>query len=273
MTPAIALELDPGRTKLIYEWDAQQYLQSLPLEHFMESTAQATQRKITVESFDVIERARPDIQCFSELLIQYLRPGQDPDKPARVVPDNMVFVRSERIEAEGSFMVPVHRFGPTLILEYVSKSNERKDYQDNYKKYEEELKVPYYLVFHPDNENLRVFRMVREKYLELILDSEGRFAIPDLELEAGLLDGWVRFWFRGELVPLPGDLVDEVEEQKRLRSVAERRAVRAEGVRDAALQEKQVALQEKQAAEQRAKAAEAELARLREELTRKEPKG
>ena len=129
MTPVVGLELDPGRTKLIYEWDAQRYLQSLPLEHFMESTAQSTQRKITVASFDVIEKTRPDIQCFSELLIQYPRPGEDPDQPGRVVPDNMVVVFSLPIEAEGSFMTPLQPVGPTLILEYVSKSNERKDYQ------------------------------------------------------------------------------------------------------------------------------------------------
>jgi Uma2 family endonuclease len=211
--PMIAdLGLDPGRTQLIYEWDAREYLQSLPLEHFRESTAQSTQRKITVESFDVIRKLRPDIQCFSELLIQYVREGENPDKPGRVVPDNMVFVHPKPIEAEGSYMLPIHRVVPTLILEYVSKSNERKDYQDNYKKYERELQVPFYLVFHPENEDLRVFRLAGGEYLRLPPNSEERFSIPDLELQAGLLDGWVRFWFRGELVPLPGDLMDEVDE-------------------------------------------------------------
>src|SRR6185437_4191163 len=228
MTPVVDLGRDPGRLKLIYERDARQYLQSLPLEHFMESTGQSTQRKITVASFDVIERSRPDIQCFSELLIQYPRPGESIEKPARVVPDNMVFVHPARIEAEGSFMLPMQRVMPTLVLEYVSKSNERKDYQDNYAKYEQELQVPYYLVFHPENEDLRIFRLVEGSYRRLTLNESGRVIIPEMELEIGLVDGWVRFWFRGNLIPLTGELVEEVEEEKRLRWEAEQRAAREE---------------------------------------------
>jgi hypothetical protein len=47
----------------------------------MESTSHSTQRKITLESFDFIRFSRPDIQCFNELLVQYPRPGRDPEKP------------------------------------------------------------------------------------------------------------------------------------------------------------------------------------------------
>ncbi|HEY3788189.1 MAG TPA: Uma2 family endonuclease, partial [Urbifossiella sp.] len=202
-----------------------------------------------------------------------------------IVPDNMVFVHSKPIEAEGSYMLPVERVVPTLVLEYVSKSNERKDYQDNYKKYEQELQVPFYLVFHPENEDLRVFRLAGGEYLRLPPNSEGRFSIPDLELQAGLLDGWVRFWFRGELVPLPGDLMEEVDEQKRLRAEAELNALiskkalqsmerkknEADRAKVIAEREKAAAEQAKAAAEQRALAAEAELARVLKELSNLKP--
>ncbi len=39
-TPAVGL--DPARIKDVYERDAHLYRQSLPLEHFVESTAQST---------------------------------------------------------------------------------------------------------------------------------------------------------------------------------------------------------------------------------------
>src|SRR5262249_44214572 len=62
--------------EIAYEEAAQAYLRSLPPEHFMEATAQATQRKITLESLDVLRVHRPDVQVFNELLVQYPLPGQ-----------------------------------------------------------------------------------------------------------------------------------------------------------------------------------------------------
>lgn len=252
MTPATGL--DPGRTKLVYERDADRYLRSLPLEHFMEATAQATQRKITVESFDLIRLDRPDVQCFNELLVQYPVPGRDPDEPARVVPDNMVVVHPEPVRADRSYMLPLQPAGPFLVLEYVSQSNRRKDYDDSYKKYERDLKVPYYLLFYPDNEELTLFRLTGGGYVTVTPNAACRLPIPELELEAALSDGWVRFWFRGRLVPVPTELqqqLDAVSGQLRAESAA-----------------RLAAEQRASAAEQRASAAEADLARLREELAR-----
>jgi Uma2 family endonuclease len=230
MTPATPT--DP-RLKLIYEMAADRYLRSLPPEHFMEATTQATQREITLESFALVRAVRPDVQCFNELLVQYPRKGTDPDLPGQVVPDNMVVVHPERIKAEGSFNLPLQPVGPLLVLEYVSKRSVRKDYDANMLKYEQHVKVPYYLLFYPDADELSLFRLEGKGYRAVPPNANGRVAVPELELEAGLLGGWVRFWFRGELLPLPGDL-----------------------------------LKQRDAAEKRAAEAEAEIARLREELAR-----
>jgi Uma2 family endonuclease len=204
----------------------------------MESIAQAKQREITLESFAIIRVSRPDVHCFNELLIQYPRGKQK--KPGKVVPDNFVAIHSEPIDANKCFNIHTQPVGPFLVLEYVSESNPRKDYEDNFKKYEEDLHVPYYLLLVPDDEALTLFKLGKKGYVPVPANSEGRVAIPELDLEAGLRDGWVRFWFRGELVPLPGDL----------------------------LKERDAANKERDAANQRAAAAEAELARLREELAR-----
>ena len=42
--------------RLDYADAAEAYLRSLPPEHFMEATPQATQRKITLESLDLVRR-------------------------------------------------------------------------------------------------------------------------------------------------------------------------------------------------------------------------
>src|SRR5579883_870673 len=218
MTPAAT---PAAKLKLIYEMAEQRYLRSLPIEHFMEATPQATQRKITLESFDLIQTARPDVHCFNELLVQYPR-GEDEYRPGQVVPDNMIVVHPGPVTAEGSFNTPLQPAGPLLVLEYVSKGNRRKDYEDNMVKYEHELKVPYYLLFYPDNEELTVFRMAGGRYATVPPNDTGRLPIPELELEAALLGGWVRFWFRGELVPLPVDLLRDRDAERQARQAAER---------------------------------------------------
>src|SRR5260370_31538107 len=108
-----------------YAEAAHDYLRSLPLEHFMEATAQATQRKITLESLDLVHARRPDVQVFNELLVQYPRPRRR--KPGQVVPDNMVVVWPEPLDADGSYDLPLHPVGPFWMLEYVSNHNRRKD--------------------------------------------------------------------------------------------------------------------------------------------------
>src|SRR5471032_107425 len=89
---------------------AQYYLRKLPLEHFMESTPQATQREITLESLAIVRSRRPDFQVFNELLVQYPVPRRK--RPGQVVPDNMVVIHPETIDAEGSYDVPLQPVAP-----------------------------------------------------------------------------------------------------------------------------------------------------------------
>src|SRR3954463_14048599 len=83
----MATTLPRALLRIRYEEAAEAYCRSLPLEHFKEATAQGNQRKITLESLDLVHADRPDLHVFNELLVQYpLRRG---DKFGQVVPDNM----------------------------------------------------------------------------------------------------------------------------------------------------------------------------------------
>ena len=62
--------------RIEYEEAAEAYLRSLPLEHFMEATAQATQRKITLESLDLVQARRPEVRVFNELYRRRRRTGE-----------------------------------------------------------------------------------------------------------------------------------------------------------------------------------------------------
>jgi Uma2 family endonuclease len=192
---------------------AQDYLRQLPLEHFMEATAQGRQRAITLASLELVKAERSDFYLFNELLVQY--PQGRAQKIHQVVPDNMVVVSDQAIRAEGSYDVPLQPVGPFWVLEYVSKSSERKDYQESFQKYERELKVPYYLVFYPDNQELTLFHLKGRKYVSVKPNAANRFAIPELDLEVALHDGWARFWHKGHLLPLPAEMQRELDDARR----------------------------------------------------------
>jgi hypothetical protein len=130
------MSTDKPRTllRIEYEKAAEAYLRSLPLEHFMEATAQATQRKITLESLDLVHARRPEVQVFNELLVQY--PSGRQQRITQVVPDNMVVICDQPIQASGSYDLPFQPVGPFLVLEYVSKHSQRKDYEDSFRKCE-----------------------------------------------------------------------------------------------------------------------------------------
>jgi Uma2 family endonuclease len=220
----MATKLPRPLLEIKYEKAAEEYLRSLRPEHFMESTAQATQRKITLESLDFLNARRPEVQVFNELLIQYPIPGQS--KPQQVVPDNMVVVWKEPIKARGSFNLPLQPVKPFWVLEYASKETERKDYEESFRKYESELRVPYYLIFVPDAEELTLYRHTRRRYVSVKANENGRHAISELDLEVALLDGWVRYWHRGELIPLPADFERKLAEANRRAETAERENAR-----------------------------------------------
>jgi Uma2 family endonuclease len=218
---AMPTEVPRRMLEVRYYQAAQEYLRNLPPEHFMEPTSQARQREIFLESLALVKACLPKVHVFNELLVQYPRRGTK--KPGQVVPDNMVVVHEGPIEAEGSYDVPLQPVGPYWVLEYVSKSSERTDYEENMVKYEHDLKVPYYLTFYPDNQELTLYHHNRRKYVRVKPNQQGRYAIPELEMEVAILDGWVRFWFRGELLPLPADLQRQVVEANR-RAEEERQA-------------------------------------------------
>jgi Uma2 family endonuclease len=250
--------------EVTYEEYARQYLRSLPLSHFMEATDQATQRAITVACLTLVVARRKDFHLFSELLIQYPRKGKK--RPGQVVPDNMVVVSQEPIKARTSFNTPLEPAGPFWVMEYVSKSNKRKDYEDSYRKYEQELKVPYYLIYYPETQDLTLYHHTGEKYVSVKPNEQGRYPIPELHIELAVLDGWVRYWFEGELLPLPDELQRELDEARRVASEEKQRADR--------LQQQTDELQRRLADEEKARrAVEEELARLRARLGQRDQEG
>ncbi len=205
----------PMLEEVRYENAAQEYLRRLPLEHFMEPSAQAMQREITLASLALVRARRSDVHVFNEMLVQYPRPGKK--KPGQVVPDNMVVIHTGPIEVDGSYNLPLQPARPFWMLEYVSKGSKRKDYVDNMYKYEHDLKVPYYLLFDPKKKKLSLFRHTGKAFAPVEPDENGRLPIKKLDLAVAVLDGWVRFWYQGELLPLPSEWQKTQDETRKER--------------------------------------------------------
>ncbi len=170
----------------------------------------------------------------------------------------MVVLSDAPITAVTSYNLPLQP-APLLVMEYVSQGSQRKDYNQSFRKYERELQVPYYLIYYPDTQDLSLYRLREGRYLSVVPDERGRYAIPELEMELGLVEGWVRYWYQGELLLLPGALQAGLDEARRQAAEAQLRAEAAE----AACQQAEAACQ--QEAEGR-RQAEIELERLRREL-------
>jgi Uma2 family endonuclease len=251
-----------------YERAALEYLRSLPLEHFMEARSPATQREITLESLALLRAQRPEVHVFNEMLVQYPLGGGI----GQVVPDNMIVLSTKPIRAEGSFNVPFESARPFFVLEYVSSARPRKDYEESFQKYEKELRVPYCLLYYPQRQDLRVYRHGGRKYKLLKPNVAGRFAIPELDLEIGLHEGWVRFWYRGQLLGLPAELQQRLDIAELQLDVTRQQLdvtrQQAEQARQQAEQQRQQAEQARQQAEQQRQQAEQERQQTRREKRR-----
>ncbi len=168
------------------------------------------QRAITVHALSLLKLWHfPSVFVYNEMLLLY---PMD-EGTGRVVPDNFITFNIQPPEdLNNSYRVtPTKR--PFWVLEYVSESSERKDYKESFSKYEEQLQVPYCTLFNPVSKALEMHRHNGVTYDELAKNNRGRYGLPELDLEVGLLEGWVRFWHRGELLPTTEELGTEVRER------------------------------------------------------------
>lgn len=200
----------PGKwTKADYDRAAEEYTARLTLENIMEATVQSRQREITLASFALIKQQRNNFSYFSELLVQYFFEGN----LRQVCPDNFVVLANLSEEKRGSYIADEE---PPIFwtLEYVSGNRRRKDWVENRQRYQDEMKVPYYLIADPERDEFVLLKL-NGTYTEAPTNDAGRFLIPELELEVGVIDGWVRYWYQGELLQLPGELLSQLEETRR----------------------------------------------------------
>jgi Uma2 family endonuclease len=246
-----------GPTAETFEAAALKAMREQAVDDVMESWNHARQRAITVSAAPLIARRVRKFSMFNEMLVQYLVRGDETIH--QVVPDNMIVLSEGPFDELASFNVPYQPVGPFMVMEYVSTSSERKDYDTNLTRYERHLKVPYYLLFNPEAQELILYRHNGRRYVSTPPYDAGLYPVPELEMHVGIIDDWVRYWHRGTLLPLPDELEAMLEAERGERADAER-AARSEKRRA----DREARAREKAEADRDALAAE--VARLREQL-------
>ena len=162
---------------------------------------------------------------------------------------------------------------PLIVMEFISET-EGGEYSINphypYGKwyfYEQILRVPIYVIFHPKTSCLDIYRLTDGKYQRQELGADGRIWLGEIGLFLGVWQGkkaeittnWLRWWGRDGNLLLWGQESLDLERQR----LAEERQ-KTEQEKQRADQEKQRAEQEKQRAEQEKLRAEKLASKLRE---------
>jgi Uma2 family endonuclease len=192
-------------------------------------------------------------------------------------------------EMRWSYVIWQETVSPFLVVELLSPGTEDEDLGQTlrivdqpptkWEVYERILRVPYYVVFDRDVNQLRLFKLSGITYEEIAIQ-QARFWLPEIELGLGVWDGvyqgtrgrWLR-WYTAEQswVPTPREQAEqEAQRAEQEAQRAEQEAQRAEQEAQRAEQEAQRAEQEAQRAEQEAQRAEQEAQRAEQEAQRAE---
>lgn len=196
-----------------YERYASEFLANQTVEDMALSVAQSTQQFITASSLLGLRRRLPTFTIYTDLILIY---DDGTGKLRHVAPDNILSGGFDDDLRRKSWNLE-HDLQAIAVFEYVSDSKPNKDYTKSLRIYES-LKIPHYLIFDPrDPRRLKatMFRHTGEASEEEPRNERSRWEIPERDLEVGLHEGWIRFWYRGELLPSHLDQANLLETQRK----------------------------------------------------------
>lgn len=197
----------------------------------------------------VLDRLHPDGNYLAAADTGiYWRQTKEPLEGCRA-PDWYYIANVPRLldgEFRRSYVMWQEVISPLLVVEFVSgDGSEEHDQTPNSGKfwvYERAIKASYYLIWDPFRVRLELFELIRGRYHPLTANADGRFPVPELEVEFGVWNGvyqglpadWLRVWENGRLVPTPEELNDierQRTEHEHRRAEAEKQRAEAERLR------------------------------------------
>jgi Uma2 family endonuclease len=173
----------------------------------------------------------------------------------------------QKNQFRSSYVIWQEKVSPLVVVELLSEGTEDEDLGETtsvpnqpptkWQVYEQILKVPYYFVFSEYTNQLRFFRLVRNRYSEQILTNP-RVWIPELKLGLGLWIGdylgcdraWLRWYdVDGNWIPTPEEREREQKEiERQQKEVALAQVETERQQKEAALAQAETERQQKEAA-------------------------
>jgi Uma2 family endonuclease len=179
-----------------------------PLEPGLPDEFHGLQPQLLAETLSLTDYSDRDIFCAFDLNLYY-----DPQNTGWYKrPDWFLVAGVSRLyhgeTSRSSYVIWDEQVPPVVIVEFLSPGTEAEDLgpfapkpsiraagrpPGKFTVYEQILKVPNYIVYNKENQQLRYFRLVNGQYQEQVLSVQNpRLWIPEINLGLGLWDGKFR---------------------------------------------------------------------------------
>jgi Uma2 family endonuclease len=147
---------------------------------------------------------------------------------------------------------------PDVIIELLSDSTRRIDYNNKKDLYEQVFKTREYYLYDPESQEFMGFHLLVDHYKPILPDTENRIYSPTTDLYLIIKDNWLRWMTKeGSILPTGKELAKrERERAEKEREKAEKERERAEKEREKAEKEREKAEKESKRAEKESKRAE-----------------
>lgn len=95
---------------------------------------------------------------------------------------------------------------PLMVTEFISRDgadeHDRTPQTGKFWVYEQGIRAPYYIIHSFESDEPEVFGLVRSRYKKIAANKHGRYPIPEMGVQLGVLEGphldyttnWLRFW-------------------------------------------------------------------------------
>ena len=178
-----------------YEREARDCIKNLPAGYPVSHPKQAKQREITNAAFALMRVVHKDFHYFSRLRVNYSRG----DELRRIAPDNIISFGFASHTSGGNCAIGGNRCSLLAAFTYDCFSPPEESRQD-FCVFEKELAVPYYVLFYPLHQSLRLYIHNGKNYDLASPNKKLKYEIPELNIELALHNGWLRIWFNNELL-------------------------------------------------------------------------
>ena len=141
-------------------------------------------RKLLNNTIDLLQNAFPDAYVSGNICLYY-----EKGNPKKMISPDALLCLSQSPHQKRTYRTWEEHAQLDLVMEFSSFSTQRIDHNKKKNLYQDELQVPYYVIFDPHGVYLTTYERINGDYQLIEADEKGRCHLPDLGLQVGIEDG------------------------------------------------------------------------------------